>query len=196
MPGFRFGPEDFDKARQLLQCDGSVGPGDVVVEVLAKALNAERRTHDVDAITVSELLVAHDLLYACRVRSQVPGVLEGLAGALLARGFVPAPGDYGGNWWLWWPTSGRGLCQGCGTERALRRYSARFDKNYRYLCRRCREAENADEEAELNRVTGVIPEPEESADSLLTRRLTALLAQENGSRGLLAAHPEEPTQNG
>jgi hypothetical protein len=42
----------------------------------------------------------------------------------------------------------------------------------RGLCQRCRQQEVFDAEGELNQATGVIPEPGESADSLLHRRLT------------------------
>lgn len=195
MPGSMFDPQDLDKARDLLSSGRSTEPVDLTVEIVARAVNAERRARVADAITVGELLAAHDLLYASRAHHRAPGLLERLALALLAHGVVPAPDDYGGNWWLWWPPSGRGYCQDCGNERALRRYSARFGKNYRYLCRDCRAQENADEETYLNEVTGVIPEPGESADSLITRRLTALLAQENGSRTSAPSRPEEQAEN-
>lgn len=160
-----------------------------MLEVVARAVNAERRADVADAITVGELRTAHDLLYAVRVSCRVPGLIERLATALLARGVVPAPDDYGGEWWLWWPQQGRGYCQGCGEARPLKRYSNWFGKNYRYLCRGCRWQENADEEADLNEATGVIPEPGESADSLLTRGLTALLEQAIDRRASLISDP-------
>jgi hypothetical protein len=195
MPGSTFDPQDLDKARELLSAGGHTEPVEVTVEIVARAVNAERRAHVADAMTVGELLAAHDVLYASRAFRQASGLLERLATALLARGVVPAPDDYGGNWWLWWPPRGRGYCQSCGNERPLRRYSARFGKKYRYLCQGCRAQENADEEAHLNEVTGVIPDPGESADSLLTRRLSALFAQEDDGRTSLASRPEERAED-
>jgi hypothetical protein len=184
MPGLTFEPEDLARALELLSLGVPADPGDVIVEIVAKAVNAERRCHVADAVTVGELRTAHDLLYACRAHHRPAGLIQGLATALLSRGFVPAPDDYGGEWWLWWPPRGRGYCQGCGNERALKRYSNMFGKPYRYLCPGCRDQENADDEAELNEATGVIPEPGESADSPLTRRLTALFAREHDRRAL------------
>jgi hypothetical protein len=100
-----------------------------------------------------------------------------LAEALLGQGVVPAHEQYDGEWWLWWPEEGRGPCPHCGKIRTLRRYSARFGRPYRYLCRPCRDEENAEQAERLNAVTGVVPEPDEEAESLLTRRLAATVAQ-------------------
>jgi len=167
-----------DRARELLARSYSPSPGDADIELVAASISAERRSRIADAITDKDLRAAHDQLYASSsVRRALRGVLESLAQALLARGVVPKPDDFDGDWWLWWPQQGRGPCQHCGNQRTLRRYSARFGKPYRYLCQRCRQQEVSDNEEYLNQSTGVIPEPGESADSLLLRRLTAIAAQ-------------------
>ncbi|WP_267595703.1 hypothetical protein [Carbonactinospora thermoautotrophica] len=149
---------------------------------MALAVSARRRSGLPGQISDEELRAAHDLLYHSPARHRASGLLESLAEALLARGVVPAPADYGGDWWLWWPKKGCGFCQRCGKERSLTRYSNRWGKPYRYLCTRCRKQELADDEAYLNRITGVVREPGESAESLFMRRLQALLAQAAGTQ--------------
>ena len=140
MAEFRFAPEDMDRARELLIRSYAPMPPDADFELAAEAIGAERRSHIAGAITDAGLRDVHDRLHASSaVRHRTPGVLEALAQALLERGVVPAPSDFGGAWWLWWPQQGRGPCQHCGQRRALRRYSARFDAPYRYLCRGCRQ---------------------------------------------------------
>jgi len=159
---------------------------------LAFVIGAERRSHAPETVTTRELLFAHDLLYMGAVRDGSAGLREALASALLARGHVPGPHEYEGRWWLWWPSRGSGVCQRCGRDRYLRRYSNIWGKPYRYLCQRCRDQENAEETEELDRATGVTRLPGESADSLLNRRMSALIDQEVARRNA-AGQSENPS---
>jgi hypothetical protein len=93
------------------------------------------------AVEDADVLAAHDLVYASVLCHRDGGCMGRLSEVLLGRGVVPKPLDYGGEWWLWWPKGGRGPCRDCGKVRSLTRYSARFGKEYRYLCARCRAAE-------------------------------------------------------
>ncbi|MFJ1637704.1 hypothetical protein [Streptomyces sp. NPDC088256] len=168
---------DVDKAmavgesgRQSLRRD------DPAIQALAAAVSVRRRLEGEDAVTDDELLAAHDQLHA-KMPHRNGGSLEALADALLGRGIVPSPDDYDGDWWLWWPKKGYGPCRDCRQRRSLTRYSAKWGKPYRYLCARCRKQELADDTAYLNSVTGVVPVEGESAESLFSRRTTALIGQ-------------------
>ena len=181
MPETSLTPGDRDRARELLPGDDHTAPA--LVDLVAQAVSAERRSHVDGAVTVKELRIAHDSLYVISDVHRPRGLIQSLAVALLARGFAPRPGDYGGDWWLWWPKDGRGPCPSCGKQLLLHRYSPLTGPGHRYLCRRCR-AQEADEQTdELNRATGVTPEPDESADSLLGRRISALFEQERRRAG-------------
>lgn len=111
------------------------------VTELAAALGVLRRTETGQSVADAVLLAAHDLLYAQVPRHLGDSSMRRLAEVLVGRGVVPKPGDYEGQWWLWWPKSGHGPCPDCGKTRSLTRYSARFGHEYRYLCARCRSAE-------------------------------------------------------
>jgi hypothetical protein len=170
--------DDVGAAHDLLARPGHRPPSDAYLRLVAQAVSAVRRSQEVpDAVGAGELRASHDVLWATGLRHQVPALMGSLADALLSRGVVPAQEEYGGEWWLWWPQEGRGPCQHCGTIRALRRYSAQFGNPYRYLCRGCRDQENTEQTEYLNAVTGVIPQPGEDPESLLTRRLAATAAQ-------------------
>ncbi|MGW9027906.1 hypothetical protein ACWGQ5_27835 [Streptomyces sp. NPDC055722] len=123
---------------------------------LAAALGVLRRVEGGEAVADADVLAAHDLLHASVLRHRDGGCLERLAEVLVGRGVVPDPGDYGGEWWLWWPKAGRGPCRDCGQVRALTRYSARFGKEYRYLCARCRAAERGRDAQEARQVWGML----------------------------------------
>ncbi|WGD45157.1 hypothetical protein [Streptomyces cathayae] len=94
-----------------------------------------------ETIADTDVLAAHDLVHASALRHRDGGCLRRLANVLVSRGVVPKPADYDGEWWLWWPKSSRGPCRECGNVRSLTRFSARFGKEYRYLCAQCRSAE-------------------------------------------------------
>lgn len=179
MSEFRFDPEDLSNARILLFQRSASLPDGRTVELVANAINAERRSQVNGGVTDEELRAAHD--YLCgnemRHRGGIYSVLESLASAMLARGLVPDTDAHGGEWWLWWPKKGRGPCQRCGKERALTRYMARHALPERYLCQRCRREELAELEEYLNEVTGVTREPGESAESLYLKRITAITQQ-------------------
>ncbi|MBO8192031.1 hypothetical protein ITI46_10175 [Streptomyces oryzae] len=159
-----------DSNRQSLRRD------DPAVQALAAAVSVRRRLQGKEAVTDDELLAAHDQLHAKMPRRN-GGSLEALAEALLGRGIVPAPGEYDGDWWLWWPKKGYGPCRDCRERRSLTRYSAKWGKSFRYLCARCRKQELADDSAYLNSLTGVTPEEGESAESLFSRRAAALIGK-------------------
>ncbi len=118
------------------------------IEQLATALSALRRDAEGQTTPNEDLLAAHDLLYDSPLAHHDGGCMRKLAEALLARGVVPAPRDYNGKWWLWWPKKGHGPCRDCHQHRALTRFSARWGKQYRYLCARCRTTERS-HDAEL-----------------------------------------------
>ncbi|MFE6163529.1 hypothetical protein ACFQ7F_31980 [Streptomyces sp. NPDC056486] len=169
---------DVDKAMTVVESSRqSLRRDDPAVQVLVAAVSVQRRLQgEGTTVTDDELLGAHDNLHA-RMPYRHGGYLEILAEALLARGIVPSPGEYDGDWWLWWPKKGYGPCRDCRQPRSLTRYSAKWGKPYRYLCARCRKQELAGDAAYLNSVTGVTPEEGESAESLFTRRTTALIGQ-------------------
>jgi hypothetical protein len=146
--------EDLEHAQGVLSRWGRT-PRPAEVHTLAMGSTAARMAGVNGGITDADLRDVHDALWASSVRHSQPGVLESLAEALLARGIVPQPGEYDGEWWLWWPKKGRGQCQACGQQRSLTRYSNTFGRPYRYLCGRCRKQELADDTAELNEATGV-----------------------------------------
>ncbi len=144
MSEFRFDPEDMSNARDLLSRRNTPLPGEPDIEMVASAINTERRSRVPGEVTDAELCAAHDRLCDDVMRhSGAYSVLESLARTMLARGLVPDTDDYGGEWWLWWPKKGRGPCQHCGKERSLTRYMARFGVPERYLCQRCRKQEIA-----------------------------------------------------
>ncbi|TKA00496.1 hypothetical protein [Actinacidiphila oryziradicis] len=111
------------------------------VSDLAAALGVLRRVDGGETVVDADVLAAHDLLYASVLRHRDSGCMRRLAEVLVSRGVVPKPWDYDGEWWLWWPKTGRGPCRDCGKPRSLTRFSARVGKEYRYLCARCRAAE-------------------------------------------------------
>ncbi|MFI0263621.1 hypothetical protein ACH4OW_31885 [Streptomyces sp. NPDC017056] len=111
------------------------------VAELAAALGVLRRVESGEEVPDAAVQDAHDLLYASAARHPGGGCLRRLAEELVGRGIVPKPWNYDGKWYLWWPKNGRGPCRDCGQTRSLTRYSARFGKEYRYLCARCRTAE-------------------------------------------------------
>lgn len=187
-----FSPEDMTRALELVTSTSASSVTTADLERLAFVIGAERRSHAPETVTTRELLFAHDLLYMGAVRGATTGLQQALALALLARGHVPDPSEYQGKWWLWWPSQGRGICQRCGEGRYLRRYSNIWCKPYRYLCQRCRGQEVAEETEELDRATGVTMLPGESPDSLLHRRMSALIDQEVARRNA-AARPENPS---
>jgi hypothetical protein len=171
-----FAPEDQERAMDLLP---GLALDDPVIDLVARAVSTERRSHADDAVSVQELRIAHDNLWAISDGYRPTGLIHSLAAALLSRGVSPAPGDYDGSWWLWWPQEGRGPCPSCRKVLQLRRYSPLTGRGgHRYLCRPCRAREYEALTEELNRVTGITPEPDESADSLLSRRMRALIQQE------------------
>lgn len=194
MPEFRFDPEDFSNARDLLAQRNASPPDERTVSLIASAINTERRSRIGGDITDEELRAAHDCLCndEMRHRGDIHSVLRSLAGAMLARGLVPDTGAYDGKWWLWWPKKGRGPCQRCGKEHALTRYMARHVLPERYLCQRCRKGELAELEEHLNEVTGVTREPGESVDSLYLKRMTAM-ARQAATAGNPSRRPGEPS---
>jgi hypothetical protein len=192
MSSLTFSPEDMTRALEVAN-SASVPPATgAELERLAFVIGAERRSHAPETVTTRELLFAHDLLYMGAVRGGATGLREALASALLARGHVPGPHEYEGRWWLWWPSRGSGVCQSCRRDRYLRRYSNVWGKPYRYLCQRCRDQEIAEETEELDRATGVTVLPGESVDSLLRRRMSALIDQGIARRNA-ADQPENPS---
>jgi len=52
-----FVQEDVDKARELLSRGGRPLPGDAAVQLVAMALNAERRSHTADPVTAGDLRI-------------------------------------------------------------------------------------------------------------------------------------------
>lgn len=135
-------PADFDAAAATVSHHGHAEAAQSGgVPELAAALGVLRRIDGGEDIPAAVVLAAHDLLYASAARYRDGGCMRRLAEVLVGRGAVPGPRDYEGQWWLWWPKSGRGPCRDCHQTRALTRYSARFGKDYRYLCERCRAAE-------------------------------------------------------
>jgi hypothetical protein len=145
MPDLSFTRENMTKAVELAASASPRRATTAELELFAFIVGAVRRSHVPGTVTVGELLIAHDLLYIGAVRGTTTGLRESLAAALLARGHVPAPHEYAGNWWLWWPTQGRGTCQHCGQDRLVRRYSDLWGKPYRYLCEHCHGQEVAEE---------------------------------------------------
>jgi hypothetical protein len=146
-----FTREDMTKAVELAATARGRRATTAELELFAFIVGAERRSRAPGTVTVGELLIAHDLLYIGAVRGTTTGLREALAGALLARGHVPAPHEYAGNWWLWWPSQGRGTCQNCRQGRQVRRYTDSLGKPYRYLCEYCHTQEVAEEMEELHR---------------------------------------------
>ncbi|MFH8980179.1 hypothetical protein [Streptomyces varsoviensis] len=168
---------DVDKAMAIVESGRqSLRRDDPAVKALAAAVSVRRRLQGEEAVADDELLAAHDQLHA-KMPHRNGGSLEALADVLLGRGIVPLPGDYDGDWWLWWPKKGYGPCRDCRQHRSLTRYSAKWGKPYRYLCARCRKLELAEDSAYLNSVTGVVPDEGESAESLFGRRMAALVSQ-------------------
>jgi hypothetical protein len=167
--------EDIGEARAILSKGGRV-PAQTDVEILALGLAAARFAAT-GRISDDDLRAAHDLLCQSSVQHTKVGLLESLAEVLLGRGIIPDEDEYDGQWWLWWPKKGHGVCQRCGQRRSLTRYSNMFGRPYRYLCARCRKEERTDDSAELDRVTGTTEQPGESPSSLFMRRLTALAQQ-------------------
>jgi hypothetical protein len=174
---FRFDPEDMRYARDLLSRKNAPLPDEPAIEMVARAINTERRSHVPGEVTDAELRAAHDRLCDDVLRhSGASSVLESLARTMLARGLVPDTDDYDGKWWLWWPRRGRGPCQHCGKERSLTRYMARFGMPERYLCQRCRKQEIADREEYLNATPGLTREPFEDTWSTYVSNLENLLS--------------------
>jgi hypothetical protein len=186
MPAFRFDPQDLSRARDFLAQRSTSAPDEPTAELVASAINVERRSHLNGDVTDDELREAHDDLCGpeMRHREGICTVLESLASAMLARGLVPDTDAHGGKWWLWWPKKGHGPCGRCGKERALTRYMSRQVLPERYLCQRCRKEELAEFEEYLNEVTGVTREPDESAESLYLKRMSAI-----AQHAAIAAHP-------
>ncbi|MFJ3644467.1 hypothetical protein [Streptomyces murinus] len=148
-------PADVDAAIALASSRGRpVNVHSAGVAELAAALGVLRCTENGQSVTDAVLLAAHDLLYAQAPRHLGDSSMRRLAAVLLGRGVVPKPGDYEGQWWLWWPKSGHGPCRDCGKSRSLTRYSARFGNDYRYLCARCR----ADERQQIAEQAGRLRE--------------------------------------
>ncbi|MET8276246.1 hypothetical protein [Streptomyces sp. NPDC005096] len=140
---------DIDAAIAAASHRGQIADVDTAgVGDLAAALGVLRRVESGEAIADADVLAAHDLVHGSVLRHRDGGCMSRLAEVLVSRGVVPAPGDYDGKWWLWWPKSGRGPCRDCGKVRSLTRFSAHFGKEYRYLCARCRAAER-DHDAKL-----------------------------------------------
>ncbi|NGN62562.1 hypothetical protein G5C51_01405 [Streptomyces sp. A7024] len=135
-------PADIDAAEAITSRHGCTAAAqtDGAAEVAA-ALGVLRWMDTGEDVPDTVVLAAHDLLYASAARHHDGGCMCRLAEVLVGRGVVPEPWDYEGRWWLWWPKSGRGPCRDCGKKRSLTRYSARFGKDYRYLCARCRAVE-------------------------------------------------------
>jgi hypothetical protein len=187
--------EDLDQAHAVLSRRG-VTPQPADVEALALGLAARRLAGVEDGISDGDLRAAHDALCVSGARNSLPGLLESLAAALLARGIVPQPWEHDATWWLWLPTKGRGPCQRCGQVRSLTRYSNMFGRPYRYLCGRCRKDERAEDTADLDRATGVTRQPGESPMSLLMRRLAALAEQHTAPRPTANGTPPGPQTSG
>ncbi|MFD4950432.1 hypothetical protein [Streptomyces sp. NPDC058451] len=135
-------PTDVDAAKALASREGRpANEHSTGVTELAAALGVLRRTEAGQGVTDAELLAAHDLLYAQVPRHLGDSSMRRLAEILVGRGVVPKPGDYEGQWWLWWPKNGYGPCRDCRKPRSLTRYSGRLGHEYRYLCARCRSTE-------------------------------------------------------
>jgi len=146
-----FTREDMTKAVELAASASGRRATTAELELFAFIVGALRRSHVPGTVTTGELLIAHDLLYIGAVRGTTTGLRESLAVALLERGHVPAPHEYSGNWWRWWPSQGRGTCQSCRQDRPVRRYSDVGGKPYQYLCEHCRGHEVVEEAAQLGR---------------------------------------------
>jgi len=91
MPQFRFDPEDFSNAQDLLSQRNASLPDERTVALVASAINTERRSRIGGDVTDEELRTAHDHLgnNEMRHRGGLRSVLESLASAMLARGLVP-----------------------------------------------------------------------------------------------------------
>lgn len=154
-------PGDLEQARALLTRGGrALQPGAPGLVPLAAALTALRRAEAGEGNAAEELLAAHDALYAAGPSARDEGTLRALAQALVERGVVPAPEDYEGRWYFWWPKYAHGPCRDCWQPRALTRYSGRNGDEYRYLCDRCRREErerNTREAARLREMLDVVP---------------------------------------
>jgi hypothetical protein len=140
-------PSQRDRVRALAILRQHDGVRDhAAVNALALALAAARRAVSGDAIKSSEVWAAHDLLHGCMARDRAMPYLAVLAEGLLSQGVVPRPGDYGGQWWRWWPSQGFGMCPYCGSRsQPLVRYGDEEAGEFRYRCAACRCRELADQ---------------------------------------------------